>query len=128
METRSVKHFNKITPVGFQPVNDALCQECSSATNQRWPEGRHHLPLLQGVPVGSAEEAVPPYVSLHPQSFLRLPYKQLEHNNKQTQPKLLQSKQTINSHLRWRGNHLSDWLSSLPTGGLTGWLTEWQSD
>lgn len=44
------------------------------------PEGRRHPPLLQGGPVGAAEEVVAPDVSVHAQPLLGLPHKQLQQN------------------------------------------------
>lgn len=57
-----------------------LCVSCK-CTYQSGPEGRHHLPLFQGVPVGAAEEIVHSDVSLYSQALLRLPHKQLQHKH-----------------------------------------------
>lgn len=65
-------------PFGKQKMLPCFSCEC---TYQSWPEGRRHLLLLHGVPVGAAEEIVHSDVSLHSQTLLRLPHKQLQHKH-----------------------------------------------
>lgn len=77
-------------PFGKQKMLPCFSCEC---TYQSWPEGRRHLLLLHGVPVGAAEEIVHSDVSLHSQALLRLPHKQLQH--KHTRHRHIQSLQLL---------------------------------